>query len=302
MNQWRQHLSRISLNCMEFLRLFLLIETEFFSVNSRDFFSRQWEKLYQCLRLITHNMMAKLRHWTNVWSSILGVSCLTILKVWLTYFLGHSFGITPPFIVLLLWPDFKLSMTENHQHYWHIIPMIRILPTYQLYYSKGIKSYVNWSRICWRLRSEWKKLVVKKRCEISFTEGQWVFVKVQPYRKHSIVLGKNQKLNMRYFVPFQIIQKIGIVAYKLSFLGEAKIHHPVFHVSLLKKCEGDPGSQANSIPFPLVTTEVGPFLQPIDILWRHRVLKHSLLVEQILVQWEGMVDSKNSWEDLDYMV
>lgn len=47
-----------------------------------------------------------------------------------------------------------------------------------------------------------KKLADKKRMEISFTEGQWVFVKLQPYRQHSVALSKNHKLSMRYFGPF----------------------------------------------------------------------------------------------------
>ncbi|KAH7651161.1 Chromo domain-like protein [Dioscorea alata] len=145
-----------------------------------------------------------------------------------------------------------------------------------------------------------KRLADKKRCELSFEEGQWVFVKLQPYRQHSVALRKNQKLSMRYFGPFQIIQKIGAVAYKLSLPVEAKIH-PVFHVSLLKKCDGDPGSQVNSIPLPLRTTEFGPSLQPVAILQYRTVLRNSQSIDQVLVQWERMIESENSWEDVNYM-
>lgn len=140
-----------------------------------------------------------------------------------------------------------------------------------------------------------KRMADKKRCEVSFEEGQWVFVKLQPYRHHSVILCKNHKLGMRYFGPFQIIQKIGSVAYKLALPMGARIH-PVFYVSLLKKCEGDPGSQVNSIPLPLLTTELGPSLQPIAILQHRTVLGNSQQIDQILVQWEGMLDSENSWK------
>lgn len=87
-----------------------------------------------------------------------------------------------------------------------------------------------------------KSFADKKRTEISFTKGQWVFVKLQPYHQHSVALRKNFKLAMRYYGPFQIERKIGQVAYKLKLPLGAKIH-PVFHVSLLKKCEGNPLSQ-----------------------------------------------------------
>lgn len=128
-----------------------------------------------------------------------------------------------------------------------------------------------------------KKLVDKKRCEVSFTEGQWGFVKLQPYGQLYVVLHMHQKLSMCYFGPFQILQKIGTVAYMLSLPPEAKIH-PVFHVSLLKKCEGNLRSQINSLPLKLITTEMGPSLQPLNILQRRAIIRNSQLINQVFVQ------------------
>lgn len=78
-----------------------------------------------------------------------------------------------------------------------------------------------------------KRLADKKRRKISFNVGDWVLVKLQPYRQHSLPLRKNQKLGMRYFGPFEISQRIGSVAYKLILPEHTRIHS-VFHVSLLK--------------------------------------------------------------------
>lgn len=109
----------------------------------------------------------------------------------------------------------------------------------------------------------------KRRTEISFEVGQWIFVKLQPYRKHSVAIRKNQKLGMRYFGPCQIVKRISNVAHRLALLEEAHIHL-VFYVSLLKKGEGDRGIMANQVPLPLITTELGLTLQQTAII-QHRI-------------------------------
>lgn len=86
------------------------------------------------------------------------------------------------------------------------------------------------------------------RSEVHFNVGDFVFVKLQPYRQHSVRLQRNQKLGMRYFGPFKVLSKIGTVAYLLDLPSHAKIH-PIFHVSVLKACRGD--LTAQHIPLPL---------------------------------------------------
>lgn len=56
----------------------------------------------------------------------------------------------------------------------------------------------------------------KKRKDVSFEVGDQVLVKLQPYRQSSVTLRKNQKLGIRYFGPFTIMAKVGMVAYKLQ--------------------------------------------------------------------------------------
>ena len=54
-----------------------------------------------------------------------------------------------------------------------------------------------------------------------------------------ISLGKHCKLNQRYIGPFNILTRIGPVAYKLRLPQEINNVHPTFHVSNLKKCLSD---------------------------------------------------------------
>jgi len=128
-------------------------------------------------------------------------------------------------------------------------------------------------------------------------KDKWVFVKLQPYRQHSVVLRKHQKLGLRYFGPFQIVKRIGDVAYQLALLAEAKIH-PVFHVSLLKKCEGDPGDLANYIPIPLQSIGEGREMHG-RVMQQRTILKKDKLVQQVLIQWREDDETDYSWEDVD---
>ncbi|WMV40810.1 hypothetical protein MTR67_034195 [Solanum verrucosum] len=52
--------------------------------------------------------------------------------------------------------------------------------------------------------------------------------------------GKKGKLSPRYIGPYRIPKRIGNVAYELELPQELATVHLVFHISMLKKCMGDP--------------------------------------------------------------
>ena len=53
----------------------------------------------------------------------------------------------------------------------------------------------------------------KHRVERHFKVGDWVFLKLQPFKQHFIRLRKIGKLAPKFFGPFQVLQKIGFVAF-----------------------------------------------------------------------------------------
>ncbi|WMV19459.1 hypothetical protein MTR67_012844 [Solanum verrucosum] len=79
--------------------------------------------------------------------------------------------------------------------------------------------------------------------------------------------GKKGKLSPRYVGPYRILKRIGKVAYELELPADLAAVHPVFHISLLKKCVGDPASMV-----PLESVAVNDSLSykdvPVEILDR----------------------------------
>jgi hypothetical protein len=78
-----------------------------------------------------------------------------------------------------------------------------------------------------------KSYVDKIRTHIEFKVGDHVFLKVKSKRS-SLKLEIFPKLAARYCGPFEILERIGPVAYMLALPTSMRIHN-MFHVSLLKK-------------------------------------------------------------------
>jgi hypothetical protein len=78
----------------------------------------------------------------------------------------------------------------------------------------------------------------QKRIHLEFQVGDHVCLKVKA-QKMSLKLGNYAKLASRFCGPFEILARIGLVAYQLALPANLRIHN-VFHVFLLKKYIHDP--------------------------------------------------------------
>lgn len=77
--------------------------------------------------------------------------------------------------------------------------------------------------------------------------GDWVYLRLQPYRQSSVALGQNLKLSAQFHGPFQVIARVRKVAYKPRLPPNSTIHS-VFHVSLLKKKLGEQITPLGDLP------------------------------------------------------
>ena len=66
-----------------------------------------------------------------------------------------------------------------------------------------------------------------------FSVRDHVYFRLRP-RKSSLKLGSCAKLSPRYCGPFEVLEGIGLVAYRIALLASTRAHN-VFAISLLKK-------------------------------------------------------------------
>ena len=78
-----------------------------------------------------------------------------------------------------------------------------------------------------------------KKRPLEFDVGDQVYLKISPM-KGVMKFCRKGKLSLRYVGPYEIPQRMGEVAYELALRAELDYVHPIFHVSMLKKCLGDP--------------------------------------------------------------
>ncbi|XP_070024878.1 uncharacterized protein [Nicotiana sylvestris] len=122
----------------------------------------------------------------------------------------------------------------------------------------------------------------KRRSGREFQVGDMVYLKLQPYRQTSFALRKNLKLSSKYYGPYKVLARVGMVAYKLDLPPESKVHH-VFHVSLLKRKVGNRVVVQTTLP---ITGKDGQFLvNLVVILQRQLIKRNNAVVVRVLVQW-----------------
>jgi hypothetical protein len=133
----------------------------------------------------------------------------------------------------------------------------------------------------------------KHRSDRQFSIGDWVYLRLQPYRQKSLALRKNLKLSPRFFGPFKVLSRVGTVAYRLDLPSESRLH-PVFHVSCLKKKLGQSTFPLSSLPPVDLNGEIYP--EPERIVDRRMIKRRGRAATEVLVRWLGASAEDDTWE------
>ncbi|KAJ9546505.1 hypothetical protein OSB04_019048 [Centaurea solstitialis] len=148
-------------------------------------------------------------------------------------------------------------------------------------------------------RDRQKSYAGNRRKPLEFQVGDRVLLQVSPW-KGLIRFGKKGKLSPRFVGPFNILERIGPVAYRLDLPPELSNIHDTFHVSNLKKC-----LSGETVVLPLEEIQIDEQLrtmeEPIEIFDREtKRLRHSR-IPIVKVRWNSKHGPEFTWEREAFM-
>ncbi|KAA3484889.1 reverse transcriptase [Gossypium australe] len=106
-------------------------------------------------------------------------------------------------------------------------------------------------RDCLKVASDCQKSYVDlKRKDIEFQVGEKIFLKVSHWKK-VLHFSRKGKLSMRFIGPYQVMERIGPVAYHLALSTKLDNIQNVFHVSMLRRYRSDPSHVISPVEIEL---------------------------------------------------
>ena len=138
-----------------------------------------------------------------------------------------------------------------------------------------------------------------RRRPLEFEVGDHVFLKVMP-KRGVVRFGKRGKLSPRFIGPFEILERVGTVAYRLALPPSMSGVHEVFHVSMLRKYTPDPAHVVDLGQIEVGTD--GTFEERLVCIVdsRDQVLRRKI-VRLVLVLWRHSGVEESTWERKDTM-
>ncbi|KAM1056879.1 hypothetical protein EV1_029965 [Malus domestica] len=132
------------------------------------------------------------------------------------------------------------------------------------------------------------------RREVTFDTREYVFLRVSPM-KGVFRFGRKGKLSPRYIGPFEVLERVGKVAYRLTLPPELSHIHPVFHVSLLWRYRSDPSHVISYEPIQ-VKENLTYEEYPVEIIDRREKALRTKTISLVRVLWNNHGVEESTWE------
>ncbi|KAL7168756.1 hypothetical protein ACSBR2_033906 [Camellia fascicularis] len=138
-----------------------------------------------------------------------------------------------------------------------------------------------------------------RRRPLEYEVGDHVFIRVTPM-KSQVRFGKKGKLSPRYIGLFQILEKMGPVAYRITLPPGFEQIHNVFHVSMLRGYLRD--------PFHVIDYHRIALDENMEYTeWSEQIIYHqvkqlrSKSIPMVKVEWKEHYEMDATWEKADEM-
>ncbi|WMV37332.1 hypothetical protein MTR67_030717 [Solanum verrucosum] len=175
--------------------------------------------------------------------------------------------------------------------------------TYQFwkFFQKGLCTKLIRERL--KTTQSWRKSYADvTRRDLEFDIHDWVNLKILPM-KGVMIFGKKEKLSPRYLGLglYQILRHVGKVAYELELPNELASMHLVIHVSMVKKCVGDPTSL---VFLDGLGVKENLYYEEVSVLfldWQVKKLRNKEIAS-VKVLWRNQLVEGATWEaEVDMM-
>ncbi|KAL4013357.1 hypothetical protein IC575_025523 [Cucumis melo] len=135
--------------------------------------------------------------------------------------------------------------------------------------------------------------------DLEFDVGDKVFLKVA-HMKGVLRFERRRKLSPRFVGPFEILERIGPVAYRLALPPSLSVVHDAFHVSMLRKYVPDPSHVVDYEPLE-IDENLGYTEQPVEVLAREVKMLRNREIPLVKVLWRNLRVEEATWEREDDM-
>ena len=157
--------------------------------------------------------------------------------------------------------------------------------------------------LIWQLllmaQSQQKSYVDVRRRPLEFEVGDHVFLKVMP-KRGVVRFGKRGKLLSRFIGPFEILERVGTVAYRLTLPPSMSGVHEVFYIFILRRYTPDPTHVLDWGEIEVDTD--GTFEEgPVCILDNRDQVLRRKTVRLVRVLWQRRGVEESTWEREDTM-
>ncbi|KAA0032467.1 pol protein [Cucumis melo var. makuwa] len=167
---------------------------------------------------------------------------------------------------------------------------------FEALYDKCCRSPVCWGETA---QSRQKSYADVRRKDLEFDVGDKVFLKVAPM-KGVLRFERRGKLSPRFVGPFEILERISPVAYRLALPPSLSTVHDVFHVSMLRKYVPDPSHVVDYEPLE-IDENLSYTEQPVEVLAKELKMLRNREISLVKVLWRNHRVEEATWEREDDM-